>query len=1102
MISSGMKRGLAATAVSALAMTGVPFMAGTANAVPLADQAGAADAVVLHAPDGIASVKNDGVNQTVHLVANGGSDVIQVRFEYSSDAGVTWNTISTVSRTNGAFSAEWTPPAAIYNLATVQVRAVALGSTATEIGTPDASPVTVAPGAEAIDIANAAGSAVGVFAQPYDDADTNSDVAGDQAAGDLGAVSGTTSDLSNDPDITVTSPSGAGAAQTEDYAEEVAAGDTVRDWSSKVDFAGYDWGTASDADQALVIAELGLGGDDAEAVTLYEQTITTVTATAASTSVQGAGTTSATVTVLDQNGKPVAGAQVVQEGGPTLYTNSRGQATFTGLTGSAAGTTHAFYVNTTDNNAYENGVDFRRTVTVTSYTAAATTATASSADGAAFDFDENDGDDIQVTVKDQNGAPMAGQTVSYYWEIDPFAAGVDNVRVPAAGPDSTATTGADGKANIAFPGGQPAGTYTLNYYVNQDGTPGQGAGDLSGTDLVVKAGNADIEWADGAEAQAAEGTTATFDAKLVLEDGTALAGRNVAITWNRTGNSVVAAQAAQPAGTTRTSDTTATATTGADGSFGVALTDPAPPAGGQADELNGDLVANTTATPNIGNANDSSTLNVDWLENMGPADAADIEVSMQNLIDGMATPGRPVDLDIRVVNVDGTELTDLPVEISVNHGFLSPNAESAADLEADPAPADGGLYGEWASIGTTKSFDTDDDGRTGAVVAIERDELFDTQNSVTTTVTIKAGNVTKTETVTFWSESPLNGGDLSIELDDEQSVTVLPKAPTTENVYYNVFVTDQFGNLVEDELVELEDNLPGAFMWSSWDGTEDDQNTVQSQLADQSPALELWSNVEGSQVVDGTWTTDVNIWEDGDAVTAGFQAARDNNSTAAETSEEITDTAAAVDWYMIDFAASVYTLENDAESPEPVGGTVIVTYTAVDQNGEPIEGLDVGFFRSGPDDYQDGDFNSFDTTDENGIAQYVFSGAEAGTATVEAIAAMGGDLIPQSRAATTVTFGGSIVESIVAKLGGKNNGAKDDVLKVNAPSKAAGATVKLWKFNKNGKKVLVGESVLNGKGNKKFTVADKNGKKFTKYVAKVLKTDDTKADTTNKKAVR
>ena len=143
MNSSGIKRGLAGAAISALAVTGLPFLASSASADSYLDQLTDNETRLYTQYSGAGSVQNDGNNTTVHLLAGGGELVQQVRFEYSSDAGLTWNTITTVSRSNGGFSAEWAPPTAIYNLPTVQVRAQALNSVGTEIGTPDSESVTV-----------------------------------------------------------------------------------------------------------------------------------------------------------------------------------------------------------------------------------------------------------------------------------------------------------------------------------------------------------------------------------------------------------------------------------------------------------------------------------------------------------------------------------------------------------------------------------------------------------------------------------------------------------------------------------------------------------------------------------------------------------------------------------------------------------------------------------------------------------------------------------------------------------------------------------------------------------------------------------------------
>ena len=145
-----------------------------------------------------------------------------------------------------------------------------------------------------------------------------------------------------------------------------------------------------------------------------------------------------------------------------------------------------------------------------------------------------------------------------------------------------------------------------------------------------------------------------------------------------TGDAVVAPQASQPAGTTRDSDTSAHDTSDANGAFSVALIDPT--ATTPANETGGDL----TATP-VGNAADGSdTIEVDFLKSMSPANADDITIDEQALF-GLVTPGRPVDLDIEVENADGDMLTDYPVEVTVNKGFLSPDAEDKDELVADPA---------------------------------------------------------------------------------------------------------------------------------------------------------------------------------------------------------------------------------------------------------------------------------------------------------------------------------------------------------------------------------------------------------------------------------
>ena len=688
------------------------------------------------------------------------------------------------------------PPDRHLQPADTTVRASALNNVNVEIDTDDALTVTASSGAESIDIGNAPGSAIGV----YRDADGDA----------LGAVSGTTSDVGADPALTFNSPSGTGGTTTEDVDGHPANG--VRTYSAPVDFAGYTWETGTGAvNQAVVYGEAQ--GSDAEAVTLYEQTISSVTAVAEPASPQSGGNSVVTVTVLDQYGKPVVGANVHQEGGAEQETDSQGKATFTVSDSNAnGGTTFAYFVDEDDDNTWDSGAEFRRTVTVSDYSPTATSITSNSHDGAAFDLTEYTADngqgegDLTVTVKDQNGAPLKGQTLSGRWTITPFD-GSTATTVGAAITDADN----DGVYNVALPAGGIEGSYKLNAWIEKDGTPGESAGDMSMAPLTFKAGEADIVWDDDEVAQRAAGTTAVFEATMQLDDGTGLPGRNVVINWdaNDAGNAVVAAQGAQPANTTRTSNVTATSKTGADGSFGVAISDPA--ATPNVNELDGSLDAEGVQTDPIGDSDAQAlALNVDFLRDMDVDTAQSTEYHW-NLGSG-ATPGRPVRVGITVRNAEGDRLTDRMVTVTTDHGFFTTqDATELDELKPSPAAAEGGKYGEWENLGTTFTGMTDDNGRLRVNVAIERDVAFDDNGKVDANVKFKVGGKDLTEEVEFTSFDPLNPGDLrsSSLSDDWQTVGVLPKAPTTEDVFLDVFATDQFGNLTSVH-VDLEDDANNA----------------------------------------------------------------------------------------------------------------------------------------------------------------------------------------------------------------------------------------------------------------------------------------------------
>lgn len=91
---------------------------------------------------------------------------------------------------------------------------------------------------------------------------------------------------------------------------------------------------------------------------------------------------------------------------------------------------------------------------------------------------------------------------------------------------------------------------------------------------------------------------------------------------------------------------------------------------------------------------------------------------------------------------------------------------------------------------------------------------------------------------------------------------------------------------------------------------------------------------------------------------------------------------------------------------------------------------------------------------------------------------------------------------IVAALGGRSNGARDDRLKVAAPARARGAEVRLLRKSKDGRLRLVQVRVLNRFGDRKFVVGDRNGRRLTQYVAVVRSTSKTLGDRTNGRRVR
>ncbi|WP_232679745.1 hypothetical protein, partial [Nocardioides sp. R-C-SC26] len=829
------------------------------------------------------------------------------------------------------------------------------------------------------------------------------------------------------------------------------------------------------------------GTDDVEAYTLKAQQITTVEAAPASTQVTTGNTTNVVVTVKDADNQPIAGAQVRSSaGGSSVYTDADGKATLT----QGAGTAY-YYANGDADPAFNANNDKRSTdVVVTDYTPAATSLAPVLADGTAFDRDEySAATDVAVQIKDQqnNDITTTGRTVDYYWVLTPFDGSPASVRFPTTGNNPVPAVTANGKAIIPLPTGGTAESGTYELFAGLQPVLGSGA-IATAKVATLKVGQATISYDDGSPQQALAGGTAEIKGKLALEDGTGLTGRLVDLTYTR-GTETDPAGAGD-AGLVQANGSLALGrqvTTTANGAFAAQVKDPAETP--QPVELGGSLDAATAATPNIGNAGASTTNHkVDFVKSITPGN---LVIADATPLDGNATPGRPVNSSVTLKTADGTALANQTVTLKVDKGFFTTYAATKAALVPDPAAAVGADAGEWKSNGTEIQVKTDASGVANFTLAIERDSGFDDDGAVTATVTATATSATATKAVQWSSGSntvaPLNGGEVKLELSpaaiqEVKKEGLLPKAPTSDKVFMDVTVTDQYGNKVGGQTVNLTDNVGNADLSAA---------SVVSDFALDGD-FSATSSVAQDQVVTAAWTAPTNkytVITPAAVITPGTEAL---------------SASATVNWYTVDFAASTFGLVSTPKNPM-AGQPVTVTYGAADQNGEPISDLYVQFFRTGPDAQQDGEGNFDGVTGQDGLIQYVFQGANSGKATVAAVGRKGsasGDLVPQAQRSTTIDFGTAapVRTAIKPKLTTKNV-KKGDKIVVKAPAKAKGAKVTVFKIV-NGKRVRVAQGNLNLRGGKQFVIKDRNGNKVTRYVAVIGQTKVTKRATTPVRGVK
>ncbi|MCW2781773.1 MAG: hypothetical protein JWR35_2222, partial [Marmoricola sp.] len=162
--SSGIKKGLAISAVSAMAIVGVGLSASSASADSIPTQAGANNVVLVAPTATTSSTANDGKNTSIHLVAEAGSGVSQIQFVYNNGSDHNIGAPVVVG-TNGYVDSQWTPDAVLNNTA-VTISAVGLDGLGNVVDTATApAATTISPGANAVNLSTTPAT-IGVYPAP------------------------------------------------------------------------------------------------------------------------------------------------------------------------------------------------------------------------------------------------------------------------------------------------------------------------------------------------------------------------------------------------------------------------------------------------------------------------------------------------------------------------------------------------------------------------------------------------------------------------------------------------------------------------------------------------------------------------------------------------------------------------------------------------------------------------------------------------------------------------------------------------------------------------------------------------------------------------